>query len=277
MVFLTILNQKLVERPHFEYGFYWNYKTGPYFSILALDGESLIEKATFELDYQAENFVLVGETLVISTVRGCFSYLLTYKSKKPMILGHFPKCNKFSFFAYDTGGIYVGIPRGKTLEVYRFINGRFEKFRVKQFEREIKICDAVGGEFVCGMKSADAEEGAFLDDSTYFTIQNKSVRVFRKERIIFSRDFERKPLSVSLSRENLYISTVEGIHVFDLRTRAEGFVKFPAVKVYASRYSFLVLVEDLEGCINVFKPTFRVPGLVFLSKVSLKLPQRVCF
>gem|GEM_PF-6056208 len=106
-----------------------------------------------------------------------------------------------------------------------FLNGKFEEFKVKTFDREVKICDAVEGDFVCGMNSADADDGAFLDDSTYFVIKGKSVRVFRNERIIFSRKFERFPLSVSLSREILYISTVDGIYIFDIRTGAEGFCK----------------------------------------------------
>lgn len=277
MVLLTLLSQKVVERPKFEYGFYWNYKGGPYFSILSLEGEEVREEAFFELDDRAENFALIGDTLIISTQRGCFSYLLTYKSKKPINLGKFPNCTKFSFFAYDTGGVYLGTPKGKVLKIYRFLNGKFEEFKVKNFDKEVKICDAVEGDFVCGINSADADDGAFLDDSTYFVIKGKVVRVFRNERIIFSRKFERFPLSVSLSREILYISTVDGIHISDIRTGAEGFAKFPAIKVYASRYSFLVLAEDLEGCINIFKSSLRPPSLLFLGRVSSRSPQRACF
>ena len=96
---LSSLNQKLVEKPKFEYGFYWNYKTRPYFSILSVDGDNLKEEVILELDDISENFILVGDTLIISTKRGCFYYLLTYKSKKPIFLGNFENCNKFSFFA----------------------------------------------------------------------------------------------------------------------------------------------------------------------------------
>jgi len=276
MVLLAILNQKLVEKPKFEYGFYWNYKTRPYFSILSVDGDNLKEEVILELDDISENFVLVGDTLIISTKRGCFYYLLTYKSKKPIFMGNFENCNKFSFFAYDTGGIYLGTPKGNFLEIYRFRGGKFKRFKVKSFNFEVKVCDALYGDFKCGRYSGDADDGAFLDDSTYFVIKGRSVKVFRKERVIFSRRFEKIPLSVSLSRELLYISTIDGIHIFDLRTGAEGFVRFPSVKIYASKYSFLVLVEDPDGCINLFKPLFRPPSLLFLGKVNSKLPQPSC-
>jgi hypothetical protein len=44
---LTLLSQKVVEKPKFEYGFYWNYKGGPYFSILSLEGEEVREEVFF--------------------------------------------------------------------------------------------------------------------------------------------------------------------------------------------------------------------------------------
>ncbi|MEO0150111.1 MAG: hypothetical protein ABIL23_06800, partial [candidate division WOR-3 bacterium] len=196
--------------------------------------------------------------------------LITYKSEKPIKLGEFEGCNRFTFFAYDTGGIYVAIPKGKKLNIYNFKDNKLKFVKTKTFNFNAKICDVINGEFVCVPYKGEIYEGGFLDDSTYYVIEGKTVKVFRNKELLIEKSMDKKPLSVSASHGFLYISTVEGIYCIDLNTKAEGFVEFPSLKVYAAKYSFVVLVEDLDGCINIFKPVFRPPSLKFLSKANTR-------
>ncbi|MEO0201376.1 MAG: hypothetical protein ABIL03_01290, partial [candidate division WOR-3 bacterium] len=175
MVFLAILSQKVISRPDIEYGFYWNYKIGHYFSILSNRNDKLEEKVFLGFEKPIISFIFVGDTLGITTENRCGFYLITYKSEKPIKLGEFEGCNRFTFFAYDTGGIYVAIPKGKKLNIYNFKDNKLKFVKTKTFNFNAKICDVINGEFVCVPYKGEIYEGGFLDDSTYYVIEGKTV------------------------------------------------------------------------------------------------------
>lgn len=265
-----ILTQKVISSPDIGYGFYWNYRVGPYFSILSQQNGKIEERVFLKFEKPIISFILVGDTLAITTEDYCGFYLITYKSEKPIKLGEFKGCNPFTFFAYDTGGIYIGIPKGRELNIYSFKNNSLKLVKTKNFNFNPKICDVINGEFECVPYDGGLDWGGFLDDSTYYAIERNNIKVFRNKELLIEKSTDKKPLSVSASHGFLYISTVEGIYCIDLNTKSEGFVKFPALKVYAAKYSFLVLVEDIDGCINVFKPIFRPPSLRFLTRAGTR-------
>ncbi len=268
---LFVISQKMIERPQVSHVFYWSYKSAPYFSILSFIPEKweLKEEVLLKFDEPVKNFAKIGDTLITLTSRGCEVYLITYKSTNPIKISEFERCNDRTFFAYDTGGIYIGIPHEKYLEVYKFSGRKYEPFKNLSFDYEILFCDVINGNFKCyenRYKFGNISEVSPVDDSTYYVVSGRRVYVVVKGVKVYEKEFPQTPLSVSVSHGFLYVSTVRGIYCIDLGTKAEGFVEVPSIKIYAARWSFVVLVEDVDECIRVFKPVFRPPSLLYIGK-----------
>ncbi len=260
----------MVQRPEVGYAFYWNYISKQGFSVLSYKPEEMSLKEKVYLNLKVDRFLIVNDTILVLSDGKCYMYLIAYGSENPIKLLEFKECNEKTFFAYDTGGLYIGVPQPRSLKIYKYKDGKFTLYEIKRFKREITMCDAVKGKFYCVYGKYHGETGDFVYDSVYYLIDGYAVKVFENDRKIYEKTLKKKPLSVSISHGFLYISTAEGIHCIDLNTKAEGFVEFPSVKVYSSKYSFIVLVEDMDGCINLFKPIFRPPSLKFIKKADTR-------
>ncbi len=277
---LLILSQKFYRDPMkgAKYGFYWDYHRRPYWSMLDYDPVrmTLRERLLVRLKEPSYSFVFFPpDTLITSGDRACHLYLISEEGTA-IERGTIPGCDSKTWVVrlpLGTGARVV-VPKGREVRTYIVRNLKVRDDTVMRYGHPIVSC-WVTDRVACALDTGiyrGALEVLPLDLETGVTLiaYPWGVRVMRGEDTVVSIRTPSRPMAYSYAHGLLHVALgSHGILTVDTHTGAHTYYRdIPAVGIYASYGKFVVLVEDLDGCIHIFRPVFRPPSVKYVRKAE---------
>ncbi len=286
--FLLIISQKFYRDPMkgARYGFYWNYKTLPYWSMLDYDPYRMLlrERLLVRLKEPGYSFAFISpDTLITSGEGACHFYIISEKGTA-IEKGNLPGCNRKTWIASIPLPFVtlteVIVPEGKEVRSYELEGFKVEKDTVIRYDHPVISCWLMK-EVTCALDTGvyrGATDVSLLDRDENVTLITYpwGIRLMRGEDTVVSIRTPSEPMDYSYAHGLLHVALgTYGILTVDIHTGAHTYYRdIPAVGVYSSYGKFVVLAEDLEGCIHIFRPVFRPPSVEYVGRAETTFCQR---
>jgi len=232
----------------------------------------LKERLLLNVDtYPYTFYISYPDTLIIGGPDGCYSYLFSKEGVSPV--GRLNVCNsKTWMFRGGDDTLRVLVPTGRRVEIFKLRRMRFYHDTTLLYDYPVVgcwiydtlTCVVDTGPFRGGSDAQllDAEEDIVL--ITY----PRGIRLLKGGKTFLTLRTPARPLATSYSHGLLHVALgSSGVLTVDARTGAHTIYEgITAVNLYSSLFRFVVIVEDMDGCLYVFRPVFRPPSIAPVSK-----------
>ena len=277
---LLILSQKFYRNPMkgAKYGFYWNYYFRPYWSMLDYDPDRMLlrERLLVKLKEPGYSFVfLPPDTLLTSGNRACHFYIISEEGTA-VERGNLPGCDRKTWIVRLPfgDGVRVVIPKGREVRTYVVKDLKVREDTVMRYDYPIVSC-WVTDEIECALDTGlyrgatdvvpfDLEENLFLITYPW------GIRLMRGKDTVITLRTPSEPIISTYAHGLVHVALGSyGILTADAQTGAHTYYRdISAIGIYSSYGKFVVLVEDIDGCIHVFRPVFRPPSIKYVGKAE---------
>lgn len=260
-----------------EYGFYWNYATRPYWSMLEyVPAEMrLKERLLVKLKERAYDFYFVPpRRLFTSGDSTCHIYEVS-ESGTAVEIKTFPGCNpKTLMTTYMNVGVLFITPEGREVKMFAAVDTQLLKDAdtVVRYDYPIASC-WYDYDLVCvpdtGIYEGATDVVPLEEDRTLITYP-WGLRLMDGKDTVLNLRTPSRPLSSTYAHGLLHVALgSNGILTVDVRRGSYTYYRgITAVSLYSSFYGFVLLVEDMDGCLHVFRPVFRPPSVRYVGKAE---------
>jgi len=278
MVLLHLITtQKFYENPTkgVSYGFYWAYYFAPYWSMTEYEPRTkrLKERLLIKLKERAYSFVfLPPDTLITSGDSACHFYV--FSKKGAVERGRLEGCNRKTWVYRETHGVRIMVPGERDVKIFKVKGLKAEPFAQEVYDHRIVDC-WVYDTFRCA-----PDTGVFRGAASVIPLDvpkdlmlityDWGIRIMRGKDTVVTVETPSRPLESSYSHGLLHVALgSHGLLTVDVNRGAYTYYRdIAAVNVYSSTYMFVVLVEDMDGCIHLFRPVFRPPSVAYIGKAE---------